>query len=1023
MQIPRFHLVAVTVTLLLSACGQAPSAPPKTDNPSIAPDARPLGTLSLDLYIGNERNRETPVPASAVAPQSISGVRTQGFPSGGEITLSQATYTMRVLGNPERWTFTATFNVANNSAQTLNNLTFVARARPGISLGDTAISKIQGYNGTLTTDPALARGFEGINTITSMETVIESAADFQALRRTEGTQLEASGRATNALPATDSLLNYGFVARKSNTSRSIPAVTCKTTPSDQCNVGTVSITFKTPAFPYTGPQSIPSFPLRLTYESLVVSDGPNRVTRSEETTAAALTRASNLGTPEVALVGGDSDSASPKQTIRVPFVGSYAVPLASDALTSVEALPKFQALNTIIDRDYVVGATTDGKTVLWFADQNDTALFFGLLEGTRVEQLLRFKPVGNGFEAVNVLDGRGFEVTEFASLLDAGNEIGDTPSGFALQAKFAQLVVRNPDRFEFPQIKLPASNGLFRPQGIPPLTLVDLSCAPCNEKAVILITDGGLFLSGLVSGGVAVSAATRAGFFTTLITTGSIRAAMAALGRAVYRTSVASAYAAITTWSGYRSAVEAADAYYACIAANCPPVLSANPSSLEAVGRPGGQANAVFIIKAASASGFVYSASAGRGTVTDIPMISPQERYLPLIPDAPGILYGNQSRGAAYKATCPASPTTFTDRITYTYQSKTLLINVTVRCNGAVLEPPPPGELILGLGSQLDGTRSFRNIGDAPLTYTVSSATLQREFIEIIGAASGTIAPGGTGSVQLRFKCSGPVGYTVQLFLDFGGNGGSARVPIQFTCVGFSMNVVTDYNGPQDECKRVQAAITLDSDRWQSAGFNVFIDGIRSTYTDSSPRGATSFFFNLTRACNLSVGTHQLTIRFTDTSSGPPSARPLVVTEKTLTFTVVDNRWPGVAFNNTNRCDPALGINLARISSISGVDPVQEVTNVVAGSTARFVARAGVLYTYRAVAANPNVYDETVGGMFGGSVPIEGNPSPINGRAAYFAVFFERGSCARVAGQNAVALNNTPPLAQDLQAYFVSLVR
>jgi hypothetical protein len=1018
-------LSSAALILLLAACGQAPSAPTGTTAPETK--ARPLGTVSLGMYIGTERDRETAVPQEFASSQSVNVVRAQGFPAPADVTFSQATYTMRVLGgSPGDWTFTAGFRVTNNSAQALTNLTMVARSRTGQSLGDTAISSIQGQDGSLTTDPTLARGFQGVNTINSMETVIESAADFQALRRTEAQQLETLGRTAGAIGASDRLLNYGFVARKSNTSRVIPGAGCKTSPTDLCNTGTVSVTFRTPAFPYTGPGSIPSFPLRLTFESILVSDGPNRVTRSQEPTTAAVARATNFGASEVALVGGDTDTAAPKTTVRVGFIGSYALGLSDTALTAVQALPRFQALNTPIDQNYVIGTTTNGKAVLWFADQNDTALFLALVDGTRVEQLLRFRPVGNGFEAVNVLDGRGFEVTQFASLLDANNELGDTPEGYALQAKFAQLVLKNPNYLEFPRITLPASSGLFRPQGgtIPPLTLVDLSCTPCKDKGALLIRESFLFFTGLVSGGVAVSTATRAGFFLSLISSGSVRKALADLAKDIFVTTVSAGFSALQTWSGYDSVVGAGDAYYSCIASNCPPLLSVTPSPFEAVGRPGGQANAVFTLRSASASGFLYSGSAGRGTLTEIRSPPPSSFYaIPLLPETEGVLYGNQVKGVEYKATCPATPSTFTDRVTYTYQSRTVSVDVTVRCSGAVLEPPPPGELILGVGAQFDGTRSFRNIGDAPLSYTVASAAIQREFVEIIGASSGTVAPGGTGSVQLRFKCSRSVGFTVQLFVDFGGNGGSARVPIQFTCLGFAMNVNTDYNGPQDECKRVQAVVKLTSDRWQSAGFNVFIDGVRSTYTEILPQGENRFFFNLTRACNLSEGTHQLTIRFTDTSSGGSSGRPLVVTEHSLNFRVVDNRWPGVAYNNTNRCDPGLGITLARITSIAPGDPVQEVTNVAAGSTARFVARAGVLYTYRAVAFNPSVYDEAAGGLFGGTVPIEGNGTPINGRIAYFGVFFERGSCARTADQAAVALGNPISSNSSEQAYFVSLVR
>lgn len=215
--------------------------------------------------------------------------------------------------------------------------------------------------------------------------------------------------------------------------------------------------------------------------------------------------------------------------------------------------------------------------------------------------------------------------------------------------------------------------------------------------------------------------------------------------------------------------------------------------------------------------------------------------------------------------------------------------------------------------------------------------------------------------------------------------------------------------------------MTISSSAWQSAGFNVFIDGVRSTYTDIVPTGQNTFAFNLTRACNLSVGSHQVLIRFTDVSSG--TTRPQVVTERSNAFTVIDNRWPGVASNNTNRCGAGLGVTLASITSRAPGESDQLVTNVAAGSTGRFVGRAGVTYTYRGVAVDPLVYAEEVSGRFGGDFPIEGNPTAINGRAAYFGVFFERGNCARTAGQDVATQGGNTLLSQTMRVYFQSLVQ
>jgi hypothetical protein len=1006
----RNSIVAITLLLLLSACGQAPSAPPPSP-PSAQPGttARALGTLSLDLYIGNERNQERPVPLANQTPQRLGNVRAQGFPGAADVTFSQATYTMRVLGNPERWTFTAAFKVTNNSSQVLQNLTMIARNRAGQSLGETAISRIQGNNGSLTTDPALARGFEGINTITHMGTVIQSSADMQALRQEEAWQLESAARTAGALPASDALLNYGFVIRRSNTSRTIPPASCKTTPQDPCNTGTVSVTFKTPAFPYTGPASIPSFPLKLTFESLLVSDGPNRVTRSEETTASAVTRAQSFGANAVTFVGNDGDTASPLQTVRVPFVNTASLGLSSDTLTAVEALPQFQALGVAIDRDYALGTTEQGKTTVWFPDQTNTALFFALLDNLRVEQLLRFKPVGAGFEVVNVLDGRGFVTTEFASLLDANNEVSDTAAGFTLQAKFAQLIVKNPNYFAFPGIKQPAASNRVQTQGgsIPPVSLVELSCAPCVDKATVLIRDAGLFFGGLISGGIAIDAASKAVFFKTFITTASARLAMSEFKTALVAGGVTVVGVSIATWAGYDSVVGSGNAYYACIATNCPPnlvVFNPQSGSLTLRGRVGTTAQGNIILQANSASGFGFSLAATRGQLAEVIVPIAQ---VALTPELPGILYGNQLRSITYSVACSATPSTFSATITVTWPGPAKTIPVSVDCSGAVLEPPSAGEVLLGVGSVLEGIKGFRNIGNEPLTYT---ADVPNAPIAVLEGASGTVAPGGTASLRLRFACSAEFGSSQVYNLVIVSNGGTAIVPIRLTCVGIIVTPVSGYNGPQDDCARVKAVVTISSDAWVSAGFNVFINGVRSTYTDIVRTGQNTFQFNLTRACNLTTGSHSLLIRFSDAQTG-------VVTERGAIFIVNDNRWPGVVFNDTNRCGAALGITLDRVASTAPGETLQEATNILPGRAVRFLQRRDVVYRYQ---ADGTGYIEIVNANFNDGI-IDGSPAIVDGKVAYWGVYFSRGVCGTT--QGAATSSPDGPNGPRLRGYFKNLSR
>jgi PKD repeat protein len=329
MNLPRLTLVTLSLGLLLAACGRPPTEPTTKPN---APTT--LTPLSLQLYIGNREGENLPVPIADQAPQTAPLLRPQGFPASGDVSFSQATYTMRVFTNPERWTMTAAFRVTNNTDTALANLALIARTRDGQTIGRTSLSSIRAQNGSLITDPAVARGFEPINTVrTYDDAVIESAADFQAYRLQDAAQIETAAVAAGVLTTSHDLLNYGFVARRSDTSRTIPARTCKTSPQDRCNVGTVSITFKTPAIFVNG--SVPSLPLRLTFESLLTTEATTRVTRSEETTANAVQRAQNLGAQEVALVGSDTDTAPAGfTTVRVPSIRRWS----PDASVSTKAV-------------------------------------------------------------------------------------------------------------------------------------------------------------------------------------------------------------------------------------------------------------------------------------------------------------------------------------------------------------------------------------------------------------------------------------------------------------------------------------------------------------------------------------------------------------------------------------------------------------------------------------------------------------------------------------------------------------
>jgi hypothetical protein len=1009
---------------LLVACGQPPAAPPSSNEGGSS--ARPLGSMSLGIFIGSERDRETPVPASESGSQGLGGVRAQGFPATNDVTLSQATYTMRVLQGgqaswtTERWTFTAAFRVTNNTNQDLRNLTLVGRARAGSGIGGTALSRIQGQNGSLTTDSDLARQFEGINTITSSGAVIASAADLQAFRLEEIGQLQTQARTAGALTASDTVLNYGFVARKSNTSRTIPGTSCKTSPTDLCNTGTVSITFNTPAFPYTGPGSIPSLPLRLTFEALVVSDGVNRVTRSEEPTASAVSRAQGFGASEVALLGDDTDTAAPLTSVRVPGIKTYSNSQEDAVLNLIAQQPAFVALGMAINRYSVVVGSDQQRSVAWFGNTTNDHLFLALIESGTVKWLLRFKPVGAGFESLNVLTGRSFELESLQAILDADGNILQNGPGFRFAANFANIFLANPEFFEFPGIKPDANgaaSGVVRPMDVqPPQLLIDLTCAPCNQKAAVLVGSAYSLVQGLISGGrLAQAGATK--FFKELVDTRNVQKALKALKDAVLSKRGDLGGVALSVFLDASGIEGAGNDYYACLRQNCPPnlVIGQPPTdTLLLVTRPGTRANFVVAIAAASASGFTYTRTAQTGSIAEIPFPPPTTRYLPILPDVPGVLYGQQRRTLLYSIQCPASPTTLTDRITFTWLGAPKIINVTVRCTGGLLEPLTPGSVDVGVGSSFEGLKTLRNLGDAPLTYTAS--TVAGGAFSIVGGATGTIPAGGTASLTLRFVCGSNSPATQSFTLLVESDGGNTSAAVTLNCVSITVTTpVLSFNGPIDGCARVQALVTISDNRWVNAGFNVRISGATSTLTNIQQTGPRTFAFNLTRACNLAQGSYTVDIRLVDAGRGVTTGFV------SAPFTVVDNRWPGVAVNDTNRCDASNGITLASVVSTATGEARQEALNILPGRAAAFAQRRNVTYDYRGVAANVLDFAEIVSGNFGGGGTIEGNPSVIDGKTAYWGVFFVRGGCS--VGPRGAPMTTLSNSGSDLRAYYEDLVK
>lgn len=210
---------------------------------------------------------------------------------------------------------TVTFEANNLTANPLENLTLRAFNPSGNSSG-TSISDLNGFpdaqnpNGVPITDISV---FQSIVPTHGTRLGVKpepdpSASDFQAYATSEAVFLEQHARIGSFLGANDYVLDYGFVTQNRKLEAGLKTF--------------ISIAVKLPR-KFT---NLPK-PYKFKLNFLLTTDPVLRVTRGlGETTAAALTRALALGTPQkpaqLVLIGSDTDAPSdPKiSLLRLPSV-------------------------------------------------------------------------------------------------------------------------------------------------------------------------------------------------------------------------------------------------------------------------------------------------------------------------------------------------------------------------------------------------------------------------------------------------------------------------------------------------------------------------------------------------------------------------------------------------------------------------------------------------------------------------------------------------------------------------------
>ncbi len=193
----------------------------------------------------------------------------------------------------------ARFPVTNNTATAFTNLTLYAYNKNGSGIGGTAIQNLVNFNGANTPDVNAQSLLPIHKTDPGIPnpSIDATNADFQAFNVDDTQVLTAQALAPvlATITASDTILQYGFVARNSTGTRAIAA-----------NGGTGSVTIA-----YKLPDANVNAAYKFIANFVLADDTLNtRVTRGlDDTTAAADARATAIAADEVFLIGDDTDVA------------------------------------------------------------------------------------------------------------------------------------------------------------------------------------------------------------------------------------------------------------------------------------------------------------------------------------------------------------------------------------------------------------------------------------------------------------------------------------------------------------------------------------------------------------------------------------------------------------------------------------------------------------------------------------------------------------------------------------------
>jgi trimeric autotransporter adhesin len=296
----RLMTMTALLTFALVACPQTP-APIVKPSPILEQPFKPtlLGSLIVELGVDGKGT------TAQFKPTGLQNQALNPVADGIMAFSNQILQTIDVPSTTNRYLI-ARFTVTNNSAVARQNLTLVAYNKNGNTDGS-AFTNVQTFaGGSVNVNNLIPVNAMKTSGCTSPATVcVDNAnADLQIYQRSEITTLTtaSNGSIINVNPVTgEGILQYGYVARSSATSRIIAAN----------GTGTITLALQVPQ---AGDAGNGNSAYRYSMTFLVFTDNVARVTEStseQGTNSGASTRATNFGgSPQIATMCGTTLTGS-----------------------------------------------------------------------------------------------------------------------------------------------------------------------------------------------------------------------------------------------------------------------------------------------------------------------------------------------------------------------------------------------------------------------------------------------------------------------------------------------------------------------------------------------------------------------------------------------------------------------------------------------------------------------------------------------------------------------------------------